>query len=99
VKRTVRVLRRAQRDLQEIHDYVAIEAAPHASPLVEGLLEAIESLAQFSDRGVLPRDEALRQRGFRYLVRRQYLIFYKVLRAQVRVYRVVHGKRAYRDIL
>jgi len=27
------------------------------------------------------------------------LIFYKILRKQVRVYRVLHGRRAYEDIL
>ena len=37
--------------------------------------------------------------GYRYVVHREYLIFYKVLGAYVRVYRVLHGRRMYRDIL
>lgn len=99
MKRTVRVLRRAQRDLQQIYEYVATEAPLRADRFIDGFLDAIESLDDLSDRGATPRDAVLRRRGYRYLEHRQYLIFYKVLRRQVRVYRIVHGKRAYRHLL
>lgn len=99
MKRSVRVLKRAQRDLEHVYDYVAREAPMRADAFIDGLLDTIESLEQFADRGSTPRDPALRDRGYRYLVHRQYLIFYKILRKQVRVHRVLHGKRAYRDIL
>jgi plasmid stabilization system protein ParE len=94
VKRSVRVLRRAQRDLQEIYDYVAREAPERADPFIGRLLDAIESLESTSERGPVPRDEVLRGRGYRYLVHGNYLVFYKVLPRQVRIYRVVHSKRA-----
>jgi toxin ParE1/3/4 len=99
VKRDVRVLRRAQRDLQEIRDYVAREAPARAGPFLDALLRAIESLATLANRCPTPRDEALRRRGYRYLVHHEYLIFYKVLRKQVRIYRVLRASRAYRDLL
>lgn len=63
------------------------------------MLGAIESLATMADRGARPRDDTLRDKGFRFLVRGDYLVFYKVVRTQVRVYRVLHGKRAYRGLL
>jgi plasmid stabilization system protein ParE len=95
----VRVLRRAQRDLQEIYDLVVREAPRRADPFVDGLLDAIESLATLSERGAIPRDEILRQQGYRFLVHARYLVFYKVLKRQVRVYRVLQGNRAYRSLL
>lgn len=99
MKRTVRVLKRAQRDVQEIHDLVAREAPLRADRFIDGLLDAIESLEEHADRGAPPRDPALRAKGFRHLVHGPYLVFFKVLRKQVRVYRVIHGHRAYRGLL
>src|SRR5882724_3057283 len=97
--RSVRVLRRAQRDLQEIYDLVVREAPRRADPFIDGLLDAIDSLTTMSERGAIPRDEVLRQQGYRFLVHGPYLVFYKVLRRQVRVCRVLRGSRAYRSLL
>ena len=99
MKRAVRVLRRAQHDLREIYDYVAREAPLRADSFIDGFLDAIASLNELSERGATPRDEVLRQRGYRYLRYHEYLIFYKVLTRQVRVYRIVHAKRAYEHLL
>lgn len=95
----VRVLRRAQRDLEEIDDYINREAPAHADALVDALYTAIESLATHPQRGARPRDAVLRAAGYRFLVHGAYLIFYKVAGRTVRVYRVLHGRRAYRGIL
>lgn len=97
--RTVRVLRRAERDLQEIYDLVAREAPLRADRFIDELLAAIDGLAELPERGALPRDPILRGQGYRFLVHGPYLVFYKVLRRQVRIYRVVHGHRAYRGLL
>jgi plasmid stabilization system protein ParE len=97
--RTVRVLRRAQRDLQQIHDFIAREAPRTADAFIDELLDAIESLSTSSERGARPRDETLKRQGYRFLIRGNYLVFYKVLRQQVRVYRVLRASRAYRSLL
>jgi len=99
VTRTVRVLRRAQHDLQQIYDYAASEAPARADQLIDALLDTIDSLATMADRGATPRDPTLKDRGYRFLVHGAYLVFYKVLRRQVRVYRVLRGSRAYRGML
>ena len=99
MKRPVRILRRAERDLQEIYDLVVREAPGRADPFIDKLLATLDSLQDLADRGAIPRDPVLRQRGFRFLVHGRYLVFYKVLRRQVRVYRIVDGHRAYRDLL
>lgn len=97
--RTVRVLRRAERDLQQIYDFVAREAPERSERFIDGLLDAIASLDELAERGATPRDPNLRLQGYRFLVYRDYLVFYKVLPRQVRIYRVLHGHRAYRGLL
>lgn len=99
MKRQVRILRKAQIDLEEIHRYVERDRPGAADRLLERILVGIESLERFSGRGVRPKDERLRLLGYRVLVEGEYLVFYKVLRAQVRVYRVVHGRRKYRHMI
>lgn len=99
MKRAVRVLRRAERDLLQSYDLVAREAPLRADRFIDEVLAAIESLAEMADRGASPRDPTLRRRGYRFLVHGRYLVFYKVLRTQVRVSRVVDGRRAYRGLL
>jgi len=97
--RPVRILRRAQTDLQEIRDYVQRDRPRAAERLINKLLDRIDGLAKWPERGVVPKDEYLRARGFRVLIEGEYLIFYKVLQRQVRVYRILHGRRRYRHLL
>jgi toxin ParE1/3/4 len=99
VKRAVRVLRRAQRDLVEIQTYVWRDNPAAAERLVEGLLRQIERLGDLPLRGALPKDSRLRVAGYRHVARGEYLIFYKVLPSVVRVYRVLHGRRRYQHLL
>ncbi len=99
MKFVVRILRRAEGDLREIRRYIAGDSPGAAVAVVDRLLDAIERLSQFPNRGARPRDEGLRAQGYRFLVEGSYLIFYKVGRTQVRVFRVLHGKRAYERLL
>ena len=99
MKRPVRVLRRAQLDLLEIQAYLLRDDPAATTRLINQLVAELERLATFPSRGARPRDERLRKAGYRYVVRGQYLILYKVLRSNVRVYRVLHGRRMYRDLL
>ncbi len=97
--KTVRILRRAQTDLEEIKRYIERDSPRRAEKFVSKLLDRIESLSTLPNAGILPRDEVLRARGFLVLIEGQYLIFYKVLSKQVRVYRVLHGRRRYQHLL
>ncbi len=99
MKRSVRLLRRARRDLQEVYDFLAREAPASADVVLDDLFDAIESLEPMAERGGRPRDPILRAAGYRFLVVGNHLIFYKLVGRQVRVYRVLHGRRSYRDLL
>lgn len=99
MKRSVRVLRRAQTDLLEIQAYIAHDNPEAAEALVNAILDLVASLESLPERGAVPKDAYLQHAGYRYLQHGEYLIFYKVLRSQVRVYRILHGRRLYRDLL
>ncbi|MBI3301021.1 MAG: type II toxin-antitoxin system RelE/ParE family toxin [Deltaproteobacteria bacterium] len=95
----VRILRRAQTDLLEIQAYIARDNPAAAEGLVNAILDLLHSLGTLPDRSAIPKDAHLQQAGYRYMQHGEYLIFYKVLRSQVRVYRILHGRRLYKDLL
>ena len=99
MSRSIRLLRRAQNDLIEIRNYVRRDRPIAADRLVEKVLERIESLERLPDRGVVPRDDRLRRLGYRVLIVSDDLIFYKILPEQVRVYRILHGRRKYSHLI
>jgi toxin ParE1/3/4 len=99
VTRQVRILRRAERDLEEAYRYAMRDKPQAAHAALTRLLATIESLADHPDRGAVPKDSRLRQLGYRVLVHGAYLILYKILRRQIRVYRVLHGRRRYEACL
>lgn len=80
-------------------DLVTREAPLRVERFIGALLDTIESLETMATRGAVPRDPTLRRRRYRYLVHGHYLVSFKVNGRQVRVYRVIHGSRAYRGLL
>lgn len=91
--REVRVLGRAERDLLEISAWLVREA-PHARErILDALLASIEQLGSMATPGIVPHDEVLRARGYRLIIVRKWLVFFKVRGRRVTVYRVLHGKR------
>lgn len=98
-RRSVRILRAAQDDLAEIHRYIRRDRPGAADRFIDELLDAIESLELNPQRGALPGDERLRELEYRVLIHGNHLVFYKVLPKQVRIYRVLHGRRSYADLI
>ena len=78
---------------------ISADAARTIEALGVHAADAVDSLARFALRGAVPRDDRLRDLGFRFLVVTPHLVFYKVLAREARVYRVLHGQRAYEEIL
>jgi plasmid stabilization system protein ParE len=99
LKRSVRILRSAERDLRAILAFLARQRSAGPGDLVDRILAAAASLADHAERGARPRDSGLRSLGFRSVVVDSYLIFYKVLARTVRVYRILHGARQYGHLL
>ncbi len=86
----------AQQDLLEIHSYVSSSlhnpiAARH---LIQSIKEAVFSLRSFPERG-----SSLKQDGrttlYRYLICKNYLIFYHIDCTDVKIDRILYGRRDY----
>ena len=99
MKKKVRILRRAQTDLTEIRSYIERDSPRTAERFLDKLITKIEGLEDSPEMVVVPRDPHLQDRGYRVLIEGEYLVFYKVLSRQVRIYRVLHGRRKYRRLL
>lgn len=95
----VRVLRRAERDLIEIDAWFTRESPRTATRIVRGLLASLEQLERLPFSGPVVRDPWLASRGFRVLVRGRYAIFFKVHRSTVLIYRVLHQRREWAQLL
>lgn len=100
----VKITATAAQDLQELAQYVLRTSgeASVAADFVRKLREQCLSLADFPERGALPRDRVLLCQGYRYLVfRKDYLIFYTVDKENATVYirAVLHGARDYPRLL
>ena len=95
----VKLLARAQADLRQIHAYVAADSPENARRFLAALRDTIFKLGDFPFAAPVPRDERLKKKGYRFVPHGEYLVFYKVNRNSVTVYRVLHGKRRYATIL
>jgi toxin ParE1/3/4 len=93
------ILRAAQRDLVAIRDWIAIEDPGAAARVLDRILTGIEQLATQPRSGPVVRDRTLARRGYRCLTRERFLVFYRVKRRQIRVYRVLHGRRDWRRLV
>lgn len=91
----------AQRDLDEIWDYIAfdLENPAAAAGTVERIMDAIGKLADFPEAGAPLRSVADVDSGYRFLVCGNYLAFYRVEGNEVYIDRVLYGRRDYLRIL
>ena len=95
----VRLLPVAERDLIEIDAWLTLERPTTARRVMTGLLDAVEQLEALPSSGPVARDPWLASRGFRVLIRGRYVIFYKLHRSTVVIYRVLHQSRDWAGLL
>jgi toxin ParE1/3/4 len=98
-KYALRYLPVAVDDLVSIFDWIAGDNPEKAAVFIENIDQRIGSLKTYPFLGRLPRDEQLRNAGYRVLVIESYLAFYVVHGRTVEIHRVVHGSRNLEDIL
>jgi addiction module RelE/StbE family toxin len=87
----------ARQDMLELFSYVVntLSAPQSAAKLLDGIEQAVLRLKESPYSAPAARDEYLAAQGYRVLIFRKYLIFYKVVEEnrQVIIHRVVYGKR------
>ena len=95
----VRIYPAAKRDLLEIIDYLNTLSQDTALRYYDLLTEQIASLAHMPERCPKPKDLALAAKGYRYLIVKDYLVFYIISGDTVQIRRILYGRRDYRSLL
>lgn len=91
----------AEQDLEAIHDYVAqFDCAANASWVLDQLLDVVESLSRFPERGRYPKElVALGIKEYRQTAFKPYRVIYRVTGSQVIIYLVADGRRDMQSVL
>ena len=98
-KYTVEYLPAAEDDLTSIFDYIAGDNSNAANGLLDEIDKFIHNQETFPEMGVIPKNRRLANKGYRILIAGDYLVFYRLLGAAVRIMRILYGKRKYANIL
>ena len=98
-KCTLRYLPVAVEDLISIFDWIANDNPANAVAFVEKIDQRIGNLKTHPFLGRIPRDEKLRNSGYRTLVIDSYLVFYVIRAKTAEIHRVIHGSRNLDDII
>ena len=91
----------AERDLEEIYDHIAESDSPEkADYVLRRLLEVVEQLAAFPDRGPHPKElQALGIREYRQTYFKPYRLIYRIVGKRVLIYLIVDGRRDMQALL
>lgn len=101
-KYQVRLLSIAEEDFTEIISFIAADnptAADAIANKIEKNLGLLSSRQVGTNLGRIPREEEIRNLGYRYLIVQNYLIFYTTEEETIFVHRVLHGARNYKTLL
>ncbi len=91
----------AERDLEEIHSYIAEYDSPSSADYVlDGLTEVADGLSTFPERGSHPQELlALGIREYRQSLFKPYRVIYRVIGKQVIIYVIADGRRDMQSLL
>lgn len=93
----------AKQDLQDIAIWIARKSKDIevAKIYVRELREECIKLASLPDKGAFPKDRILRSAGYRYIVYKEYLIFYLIDNEQntVNIMSIFSAKRDYFKVM
>jgi len=95
----VKIYPTAKQDLLDIIDYLNTLSPEAALRYYDLLTEEIASLSTMPERCPRPKDLALAAKGYRYLVVKNYLVFYVVSGDTVQIRRILYGRRDYLSLL
>ena len=95
----VKIFPSAQRDLQELVEYLNTRSADAALRTYDRIVSEIASLSTMPNRYPHPRDLSLAAKGYRYLSVSNYLVFYIVSSDTVQIHRILYARRDYARLL
>lgn len=95
----IKIYPSAQRDLQEIVEYLNTLSQDAALSYYDLIVSEIASLSSMPMRCPHPRDLSLAAKGYRYLNIKNYLVFYIVSDDTVQIHRILYARRDYLRLL
>ena len=98
-KYQVRLLKIAEEDFTEIISFVASDNPTAADAIANKIEKNLELLSENPNLGRIPREEEIRNLGYRYLIVQNYLIFYTIEARTIFIHRILHGARNYKTLL
>ena len=98
-KYQIRLLNIAEEDFTEIMSYISADNPAAANSIANKIEKNLELLSENPNLGRIPRDEEIRNLGYRYLITQNYLIFYTIEEKIIFIHRILHGARDYKTLL
>jgi len=98
-KYQIRFLRIAEEDLTEIISFIAADNTAAARATADKIEKHIELLSFNPLAGRIPRDEEIKNLGYRYIIVLNYIVFYTIEERTIFIHRILHGARNYRKLL
>lgn len=95
----IKIFPRAKQDMEEVIDYLNTLSPDVALKYYDLLVEEIAGLSQMPERCPRPKDLALAARGYRYLMVKNYLVFYVIAGDTVQIRRILYARRNYKGLL
>lgn len=91
----------AAQDLESIYDYIAeFDCKANADYMLDRLLEVVESLSTFPERGTYPKELVpLGIRDYRQTAFKPYRVIYRVMGQKVYIYLIADGRRDMQSLL
>jgi toxin ParE1/3/4 len=95
----IRLLKIAEEDFTEIVSYIAADNPNAANTLANKIEKNLELLSDNPKLGRIPRDEEIRNLGYRYIIIQNYIIFYTLDEKTILIHRILHSARNYKSLL
>lgn len=91
----IKIFPTAKQDLEGVIGYLNTLSPDAALRDYDLLVEEIASLSKMPERCPRPKDLALAAKGYRYLIVKNYLVFYAVIGDTVQIRRILYARRDY----
>lgn len=97
----VLLIEAVERDLEAIHDCISeFDSVANANPVLDALMDVVESLSKFPERGSFPKELAdLGIKEYRQTFFKPYRVIYRVTGRQVIIYLIVDCRRDMQSVL
>ena len=95
----IKIFPTAKRDMEDVIAYLNTLSPEAALRYYDLLVDEIASLAKMPERCPRPKDLALAAKGYRYLIVKNYLVFYVVVGDTVQIRRILYARRDYQSLL